>query len=75
LAERCSWPAIAGAAAGRLRISPDLQWRDKGVKAILRLMGPSVVAASTTQVNVLVNSIFASQLGDGPTFWLSRLFA
>src|SRR5216683_3103491 len=25
---------------------PDFQWRDKGVRAILRLMGPSVVAAS-----------------------------
>ena len=54
--------------------SPDFQWRDKGVKAILRLMGPSVVAASTTQVNVLVNSIFASKLGDGPTFWLPIAF-
>ena len=53
---------------------PDFQWRDKGVRAILRLMGPSVVAASTTQVNVLVNSIFASRLGDGPTFWLSIAF-
>jgi putative peptidoglycan lipid II flippase len=56
------------------RFRLDFQWRDKGVKAILRLMGPSVVAASTTQVNVLVNSIFASQLGDGPTFWLSAAF-
>jgi putative peptidoglycan lipid II flippase len=53
---------------------PDFRWRDKGVKAILRLMGPSVVAASTTQVNVLINSIFASQLGDGPTFWLAIAF-
>lgn len=56
------------------RYEPDFQWRDKGVKAILRLMGPSVIAASTTQVNVLINSIFASQLGDGPTFWLSAAF-
>jgi putative peptidoglycan lipid II flippase len=56
------------------RYRADFQWRDKGVKAILRLMGPSVVAASTTQVNVLVNSIFASKLGDGPTFWLSAAF-
>lgn len=53
---------------------PDFQWRDPGVKAILRLMGPSVVAASTTQVNVLVNSVFASGLGDGPTFWLTVAF-
>jgi putative peptidoglycan lipid II flippase len=53
---------------------PDFRWRDAGVKAILRLMGPSVVAASTTQVNVLVNSVFASELGDGPTFWLQAAF-
>jgi putative peptidoglycan lipid II flippase len=53
---------------------PDFHWRDSGVGAILRLMGPSVIAASTTQVNVLVNSVFASELGDGPTFWLSAAF-
>jgi putative peptidoglycan lipid II flippase len=53
---------------------PDFNWRDKGVKAILRLMGPSVVAASSTQVNVMINSVFASNLGDGPTFWLAVAF-
>jgi len=52
----------------------DFAWKDPGVKALLRLMGPSVIAASTTQVNVLVNSVFASQLGDGPTFWLTVAF-
>jgi putative peptidoglycan lipid II flippase len=52
----------------------DFRWRDPGVRAILRLMGPSVIAASTTQVNVLVNSVFASRLGDGPTFWLTVAF-
>jgi putative peptidoglycan lipid II flippase len=52
----------------------DFHWRDGGVRAILRLMGPSVIAASTTQVNVLVNSVFASNLGDGPTFWLTVAF-
>ncbi|HJS89004.1 MAG TPA: murein biosynthesis integral membrane protein MurJ [Steroidobacteraceae bacterium] len=53
------------------RYRPDIHWRDPGVKMILRLMGPSVIAASTTQVNVLVNSLFASQLGNGPIFWLA----
>ena len=53
---------------------PDFQWRDPGVRQILRLMGPSVIAASTTQVNVLVNSVFASELGNGPTFYLSSAF-
>jgi putative peptidoglycan lipid II flippase len=38
------------------------------------LMGPSVIAASTTQLNVLVNSMFASTLGDGPISWLSIAF-
>jgi putative peptidoglycan lipid II flippase len=56
------------------RYHPDFEWRDPGVRSILRLMGPSVIAASTTQVNVLVNSVFASQLGDGPTFWLTVAF-
>jgi putative peptidoglycan lipid II flippase len=61
---------------GRLgyRYSPDFQWRDPGVNAILGLMGPSVIAASTTQLNVLANSIFASTLGDGAIFWLAIAF-
>jgi putative peptidoglycan lipid II flippase len=53
---------------------PDFSWRDAGVKAILALMGPSIIAASTTQFNVLVNSMFASTLGDGPIFWLAIAF-
>src|SRR5580658_7362250 len=56
------------------RFKPDFRWRDAGVRAILLLMGPSVIAASTTQFNVLINSMFASTLGDGPIFWLSIAF-
>lgn len=56
------------------RYRPDFRWRDTGVKAILLLMGPSVIAASTTQVNVLVNSMFASNLGAGAIIWLSIAF-
>ncbi|MGH8133572.1 MAG: murein biosynthesis integral membrane protein MurJ, partial [Steroidobacteraceae bacterium] len=56
------------------RFRADFRWRDPGVSSILRLMGPSVIAASTTQINVLVNSVFASKLGDGPTFWLTVAF-
>jgi putative peptidoglycan lipid II flippase len=53
---------------------PDFIWRDEGVRSILRLMGPSVIAASTTLINVTVNSSFASDLGDGPTYWLNIAF-
>jgi len=56
------------------RYHPDFHWRDQGVTAILGLMGPSVIAASTTQFNVLVNSMFASTLGDGAIFWLAIAF-
>jgi putative peptidoglycan lipid II flippase len=56
------------------RYRPDFQWRDPGVFAILALMGPAVIAASTTQVNVLINSMFASTLGDGAIFWLAIAF-
>ena len=52
----------------------DLRWRDPGVSAVLRLMGPSVIAASSTQINVMVNSVFASHLGDGRVTWLSIAF-
>src|ERR1700681_4363092 len=56
------------------RFQPDLAWRDAGVSAILALMGPSVIAASTTQFNVVINSMFASTLGDGAIFWLAIAF-
>ena len=56
------------------RYHPDFHWRDSGVSAILRLMGPSVIAASTTQFNVLINSIFASTLGEGAITWLAFAF-
>jgi putative peptidoglycan lipid II flippase len=56
------------------RYRPDFQWRDPGVRAILLLMGPSVIAGGTTQVNVLANSMFASALGNGAIFDLSIAF-
>jgi putative peptidoglycan lipid II flippase len=52
----------------------DFQWRDPGVRQVLVLMLPAVIAASAVQINVMVNSIFASHLGDGPISWLSYAF-
>lgn len=53
---------------------PDFNWRDPGVRTILALMGPATIAASAVQVNVAVNSGFASALGDGPMTWLNIAF-
>lgn len=56
------------------RYRPDFQWRDPGVKKILSLMLPSVIAGSAVQVNVMVNSVFASFLQDGAVSWLQYAF-
>jgi putative peptidoglycan lipid II flippase len=56
------------------RFRPDFQWRDGGVKTILLLMGPAVIAASSVQVNVMVNTMFASHLVEGSIFWLQIAF-
>jgi putative peptidoglycan lipid II flippase len=53
---------------------PDFFWRSEGVRNVLTLMGPALIAASSVQVNVLVNSRFASHLGDGPVAWLNNAF-
>src|ERR1041385_5257882 len=46
------------------RYDVDLRWRDPGVRTVLTLMGPAVIAASAVQVNVLVNSGFAARVTD-----------
>ncbi len=52
----------------------DFQWHDEGVRTVLALMAPAVIAASAVQVNVLVNSGFAASLGNGPVSWLNIAF-
>ena len=56
------------------KFRPDLNWHDPGVRNILILMGPATIAASAVQINVAVNSGFASSLGDGPMTWLNIAF-
>ena len=64
-------PALAKAG---YRFAPDFQWRDEGVRTILRLMGPAVIAASAVQINVMVNASFASHQGNGAVTWLNNSF-
>ncbi|ALJ56910.1 putative peptidoglycan biosynthesis protein MurJ [Candidatus Xiphinematobacter sp. Idaho Grape] len=48
--------------------------RDSDLRAILALMAPATLAAGAVQVNVMVNSIFASWLEDGTISWLTCAF-
>ena len=56
------------------RFRPDFKWNDSGIKRTLILMVPSVIAASAVQVNVLVNSRFASYAGAEAVTWLNSAF-
>ncbi|MCS6816176.1 MAG: murein biosynthesis integral membrane protein MurJ [Blastocatellia bacterium] len=56
------------------RYEPIVDFRDEGVRQILRLMGPAIIGAAAVQVNVFVNTNFASYLGDGPVSWLNYAF-
>jgi putative peptidoglycan lipid II flippase len=55
------------------RFRPDWHWRTPGVASVLRLMWPSLLASSGTQINVLLNSIFASYTPgkESATTWLA----
>ena len=52
----------------------DFHWRDSGVAEVLRTMAPAVVAASAVQVNVMVNTSFATHCDDGAVAWLNNAF-
>ena len=67
----CQFPALR---AVGYRFAADFRWRDPGVRQILRLMGPAVIAASVVQINVVVNSMFAYGVGVGAVSWLSYAF-
>lgn len=66
------WPSLRRAG---FRYRPMLSFRDPGVRRILKLMGPAVIGGAAVQVNVFVNSNFASNIpGDGPVKWLDCAF-
>lgn len=52
---------------------PFLAW-DSATRRIFTLMGPMVIAASAGQVNVIVNTNFATSLEPGAVTWLNFAF-
>jgi putative peptidoglycan lipid II flippase len=67
----CQFPALR---AVGYHFVADFRWRDSGVRKILRLMGPAVIASSVVQVNVVINAMFAYGVGEGAVSWLSYAF-
>ncbi len=58
----------------RPRLMPDLRLRDRGTRQIAKLMAPATLGVAAVQVNVVVNSSFASLISDGALSWLSYAF-
>ncbi|GAB4169708.1 MAG: murein biosynthesis integral membrane protein MurJ [Terrimicrobiaceae bacterium] len=65
---------LPGLRRAGFRFRPDFCWNDPGIRMILGLMLPSVIAASAVQVNVMVNTGFASFLGPEAVSWLNFAF-
>ena len=55
------------------RYQPLLSFRDERVRQVMRLIAPAILGVAALQVNVLVNSIFASE-GVGWLTWINRAF-
>lgn len=53
---------------------PHLDLADPGLRRILRLMAPAVVGLAAVQINVFLNTYFASSLVQGSLSWLNYAF-
>jgi putative peptidoglycan lipid II flippase len=58
----------------RPRLAPDLRLRDAGTRRIATLMAPATLGVAAVQINVVINSSFASLVSDGAISWLSYAF-
>ena len=48
----------------------DLDFQNKGVWKILKLMSPAIIGVSVVQISLLINTVFASFLEKGSVSWL-----
>ena len=57
------------------RFRPAFDWSHPGLRRIIALMGPAILGNAAVQINVMVNTNFASRIpGNGPVSWLGYAF-
>ncbi len=56
------------------RLRPYIDLRDPGLRRILILLGPAIIGVSATQLNIFVNTNFASGCEEGAVSWLNYAF-
>jgi putative peptidoglycan lipid II flippase len=73
------WQAPSLVKSG-FRFRPAWDWGHPGLRHIIRLMGPAILGSAAVQINVMVNTNFASYVSDplrgpnGPVSWLGWAF-
>lgn len=55
------------------RFRPLVSFTDPGVRQVMRLMAPAIIGTAATQVNVFINTFYASGINAGPS-WLDFSF-
>lgn len=56
------------------RLRPVLDWSDPGLRRVFGLMLPAIVGLGATQINIFVNTNFASSCAEGSVSWLNYAF-
>ncbi len=62
------------------KFRPLIDWSDPGLRHIIKMMGPAILGGAAVQINVMVNTNFASGIADpvrgadGPVSWLAYAF-
>ncbi len=64
-------PALRGIG---FRYRPCLRLGDPGLRRILKLMLPAIIGLSATQINIFINTKFASSCIEGSVSWLNYAF-
>ena len=65
------FPALRGTG---FRYYPGLRLSDPGLRRILKLMLPAIIGLSATQINIFINTNFASSCAEGSVSWLNYAF-
>jgi putative peptidoglycan lipid II flippase len=56
------------------KIKPLIDFTDPGLKRIGKLIVPAIIGLSATQINIFVNTNFASRCAEGSVAWLNYAF-
>jgi putative peptidoglycan lipid II flippase len=56
------------------RWQPILSFRDPGMRQVMHLMAPATIGSAALQINIVINTGFATMLGVGVVSWLDYAF-